>query len=219
MAMGAIGGGVSFSQPRPAFTICQQLGGKILLTGESRYRTDYGSDTCYTNQYFEASGDELYLGCMRAIGAPVSSTDDNLIQYATWIVQQDNHPGDCSDVTFTYRLRALQSFRCRLPQPWPYNSRDTCVDRVARETFVSLVTVSSCVTPRNEPCQKNCRLFVGRHQRIIQPGGVWDSFSNVETRGGCRTEDVTQTAAGPIPYHVGDVGCLDTLTRCNRFVE
>lgn len=155
---------------------------------------------------------------MRDIGMAVSSTPDDLIRYATWIVHQDNHPGDCSDVTFTYRLRSLDSFRCTLPGPWPYTSSETCVDRHTRETFTSMVTVSSCVSPQNEPCQKNCRLAVGRHQTIIQPGGLWETFSNVETRAGCRTETTTQTSIGPLTRQ-GDVACLNTLTRCNRFVE
>ena len=192
--------------------VCQNLSGRILVTGESRYLTQSGSDECYTNQYFETSKAELSLGCGKRVGAPGNSLDESgLVEYGTWIAHQDDARSDCTDAVFFYGLKDLTDYHCLIPRPSIWEDSESCVRLKVRREFMNMVTMSSCSPAPQPSCGNRCLLSAALLQSIKQGGGEWGAWSNVWSRRGCRTVETINRGVGLPPLvFTGDSGCLST---------
>jgi hypothetical protein len=58
---------------------CEDIAGEHVVTGESRYRTNPSTDSCYTNQYYD-TGNELKLLCGFSPGVLPTAGES-----ATWV--------------------------------------------------------------------------------------------------------------------------------------
>ena len=179
-----------------SYTVCENIAGQHVVTGESRYRTNPGTsnDSCYTNQYYD-TGNELRLLCGYGPGALPSSDTTTYVMPA---FVEDIATNDCDIVTFTYRLRDLSSFACN-PQ---------CVNQTAIFSHITTWVVDSC-NPGTDCSGNSCLVFASKEMAFthgIVSTSLFETWSDVSTPNGCNTG--------------ADSGCFTVATGlCDEVVD